>query len=173
MMMDPIKNAGESSEPKFDKRGPWGDVAREKDVTTNGADQKYGPHTAEVEAILREARTLSLDDLYALDQHIDIAPGHQSLELKSAINAALARDTDRMIMGASFGAAGGALANAFGTNDEERNDIRLPVSCAVTNAALAVAAQDVLTEKQFRLLLEPWALWKHDRRQGGGPRKRL
>jgi hypothetical protein len=44
-VMDPIKNAGESSEPKFDKRRLWGDVAREKDMTTNGADQKYGPHT--------------------------------------------------------------------------------------------------------------------------------
>jgi len=95
----------------------------------------------EVGAILREARSLSPEDLYALDQHIDIAPGQQSLELKSAIKVALARDMDRTIMGASFRVAGDAVANAFGANDEERDEIRLaPAICPLNYATRSTAS---------------------------------
>ena len=105
-------------------------------------NDKYGPQTAEIEAVIERLKTMTADEIEALAAAWDAA---RTVAWDAARTAAW-YDVRYDVRDATWGAAW----------YDVRYDVRDATWGAVRDAILALLVKDLITPEQFDLLYGPW-----------------
>jgi hypothetical protein len=130
---------------------------------TNNAEQKYGPHTAEVEAIIERVRSIEKSTFYGLrEQGI-------GMECETMVNSTAWRDARQsatsyqtlLLRDVSYAVTSVSDANdSYGKwRTEAFNPHSWECSRIITmtlGACFAQIAKDEITPEQYKTLVAPW-----------------